>query len=170
LITAIPQSLCLINARDVMRWEKNSRPQFREMLRLLQKRGKIVFVHPGTAEDYESPRDTLGKLFPDIPYVCNLTRGSGLNRTLSYIAWMLRWKRRSPYNHPQVTAVSSDPTFVDAAQRYFNFGEGKFITTFTIGKDGEKSPATSAAAIPKNTLSRRRYFTNLSGAVDLLRN
>ena len=170
LITTEPQGLCLLNAQDALRWEINSQPQFREMLTLLKKRGKIVFVHPGTSKDYDQIRVALRKLFPDIPCVCNVMWESGLNSTLGHILWMLRWNKRSPDDPPRITAVSSDQSFIDATRSYFKLDEGKFLTTLTIGKDEGKNPVPSATTLSESISPQRGYFINLSDAVDSLRN
>jgi hypothetical protein len=169
LIVTKPQGICLLDMRDILRWEKDSHSKFREMMKLLQKRGKIVFVHPGTAKDYEKNHVELKKLFPDIPFVCALTPESGQNRTLSDIAWMLQLTKQSP-DPPEITAVSSDQSFIDDTRSYFKLDEGKFLTTLTIGKDEEKNPVPSATTLSESTSPQRGYFTNLSSAVDSLRN
>ncbi|MCK5114076.1 MAG: hypothetical protein KAR11_04865 [Phycisphaerae bacterium] len=164
LVVASFEGICLLNARDVLRWSKDSPQQLREMIGLLQHRGKIVFVHPGTAADYAPTRDALLQLFPKIPCVCNLTLESGTNRTLSSLSGSLRWKKRPVGKVPMLITISTDADFIKAVHRYFDFGGKKLVTSITVDAS---VPATRPTTRPVGLLSQQR-FANLSDVIKSL--
>ena len=167
LVVSEFQPLYLINAQDVLRWETNSQLQLHQMIRLLQKRGKIVFVHPGTPTDYENTRDELLKLFPEIPCVCDLTLESGMNRTLNYIAWMLKWAKRTSDNTPVVTAISSDSEFITTAHQDFDLGKSRYINSIIVGN---KKTDISTPLDSTSSSLRREHFRNLKTTINSLQN
>jgi hypothetical protein len=133
------QPVLAIDARDAERWRKNSLETFRALLDGLPQGQAVVFVHPGPALKFRQDRESLRAVFPDIPCVCNVTFGSGANRTIGPLRNILRSKKKIL---PRTRVITSDMKFAKLFRGYF----GKACKADIITS---QPPTTNAKKKPK---------------------
>jgi hypothetical protein len=134
-----------IDARDAAGWLKEKPREFHNLMKILQQRGIVAFIHPGLAQDFAQCRKELRTAFPGVPAVCDVTYGSGAMRTFSHLRHILQLNPRD--TKTAMFVITSHEDFAAAARR--SLGKSMAAHLIDTGTDSDKPDS-------RNWLSRHK--------------